>query len=93
MIPTDPRADDGASGARIRLLEPASLAAAALVLLHAVLCWLARPAGILTGQDDVEYLVLGQALREGSYHLLFRVDAQLHAQYPPGYPAMIAVWG
>jgi hypothetical protein len=62
-------------------------------MVHGLACWLARPIGYLTGQDDLEYLALAQALRQGSYHFLFRADAPLHGQYPPGYPAMLAVWG
>jgi hypothetical protein len=65
----------------------------ALLASHIVLAWVSRPPGILTAQDDIEYIVLGQALREGSYRERFRVDAPLHAQYPPGYPALLAVWG
>jgi hypothetical protein len=62
-------------------------------MVHGLACWLARPIGYLTGQDDLEYLALAQALRQGSYHFLFRADAPPHGQYPPGYPAMLAVWG
>lgn len=65
----------------------------ALLVVHGLACWLARPIGYLTGQDDIEYLVLGQSIRHGGYNLLFRVDQPLHAQYPPGYPAMLAIWG
>jgi hypothetical protein len=65
----------------------------ALLASHIVLAWVSRPPGILTAQDDTEYIVLGQSLREGSYRERFRVDAPIHAQYPPGYPALLAVWG
>lgn len=65
----------------------------ALLLIHAAACWLARPIGYLTGQDDIEYVVLGQSLRDFGYNVLFRVDLPVHAQYPPGYPAMLAIWG
>jgi hypothetical protein len=64
-----------------------------LLAIHAVLVWLAREPGILTGQGDVQYIVLGQSLRDGGYHDLFRADRPAHAQYPPGYPALIAAWG
>ena len=66
---------------------------AAVLVLHGVLCWLSRPPGFLVGQDDVEYAVLGQSLRHGGYNLFFRVDSPVHAQYPPGYPAILGVWG
>jgi MFS family permease len=61
--------------------------------LYAVLSWLGRPPALLTGQDDAEYALLGQSVRHGSYQELWRADGRIHAQYPPGYPAMIAVWG
>lgn len=64
-----------------------------LLLVHAGACWFARPIGYLTGQDDLEYVTLGQSLRHGGYSFLFRVDQPLHAQYPPGYPAMLSLWG
>jgi MFS family permease len=69
----------------------ATLAAALGV--HATLAWVGRPPGILTGQDDAQYLMLAQSLRQGGYHELFRVDLPVHALYPPGYPAMLALWG
>ncbi|HUF70793.1 MAG TPA: hypothetical protein VMM79_19245, partial [Longimicrobiales bacterium] len=46
-----------------------------LLMVHGLACWLARPIGYLTGQDDIEYLALAQTLRQGSYHFLFRADA------------------
>jgi hypothetical protein len=63
------------------------------VTLHVVAAWLAREPGILTGQDDAEYIALAQSLRQGGYRELYRVDAPLHRTYPPGYPAALAVWG
>jgi 4-amino-4-deoxy-L-arabinose transferase-like glycosyltransferase len=71
-----------------------AIALMVLVLaLHAVLVWLAREPGLLTREDDIEYMTLAQSLRHGGYNELFRVDAPLHAQYPPVYPALLAVWG
>jgi hypothetical protein len=64
-----------------------------LLAAHAMLAWLGRAPGIMTGQDDAQYLILGQSLRQGGYHELFRIDQPFHALYPPGYPAMLAVWG
>jgi len=63
------------------------------LVVHGALCWLGRPPALLTGQDDAEYALLGQSLRQGGYQELWRADLRPHAQYPPGYPAMIAVWG
>lgn len=70
-----------------------TIAVVVLLVIHGALCWLSRQPGFLTGQDDVEYMALGQSLRHGGYNMLFRVDQPLHAQYPPGYPALLAVWG
>ncbi len=64
-----------------------------VVTLHAVLVWQSRQPGLLTGEDDAEYITLAESLRQGGYNELFRVDTPLHAQYPPVYPAMLAVWG
>jgi hypothetical protein len=64
-----------------------------LLVLHALLCWFSRPAGVITGQDDVEYVSLSQSMRQGGYHEIWRIDAPLHSQYPPGYPALLAAWG
>jgi hypothetical protein len=68
------------------------IAFAAILAAHIALAWLGRSAGIATGQDDVEYIVLSRSLQQGSYSELMRVDAPVHAQYPPGYPALLAVW-
>jgi hypothetical protein len=60
---------------------------------HALLAWLARDPGILTRQDDAIYLILARSIRQGGYHEMFRVDAPVHEQYPPLYPALLALWG
>ncbi len=65
----------------------------ALLAIHVSLAWVSRPPGILLGQDDVEYIVLAQSLREGSYRDSFTIDSPVHGQYPPGYPALLALWG
>jgi hypothetical protein len=69
------------------------IAAAVFITLHIVLAWLGREIGVLTGQDDVEYLSLAESLRHGTYRELFHIGAPFHFQYPPGYPALLAVWG
>lgn len=71
----------------------ASLLAAALIVTHALLAWLARGPGVAAGRDDAKYLLLGRAVRQFSYRELWRLDTPPHAQYPPGYPAAIAMWG
>lgn len=67
--------------------------AAVLLALHALLAWLTRVPGIMTGQDDAKYLLLGRALRHFSYREAWVADHTIHAQYPPGFPAFLAVVG
>ncbi|MEO8619616.1 MAG: hypothetical protein ABI625_01050 [bacterium] len=64
----------------------------ALVLLNVVLSWAARAPGILTGEDDVRYLILGRALKVGQYRELWSPLQPEHHMYPPGYPALLAAW-
>jgi hypothetical protein len=66
---------------------------AAILIAHVVLAWWSRPPGILTGQDDAQYLALAQSLRQGGYYETFRIDNPIHSLYPPGYPLLLAVWG
>jgi hypothetical protein len=61
--------------------------------LHAVAAWLARAIGLLVTQDDARYILLARSLRSGGYYDLFSVDLPAHSLYPPGYPALLAVWG
>ncbi len=67
--------------------------AALLLLLHAALAWGAREPGLLTAQDDARYMLLGRALRDFTYRDLYLVGQPLHGVYPPGLPALLAVWG
>lgn len=70
-----------------------TVGAALLLGMHAVLAWLMRPASIAAGNDDAVYLLLARALRQGHYRELFYLDAPVHSQYPPGYPALLALVG
>lgn len=63
-----------------------------LLVLHATLTYLARPPGIATRQDDAMYLLLAESLADFGYHEIFRTDAPVHRQYPPAYPAALALW-
>lgn len=85
----DPVHTDGASVSTPRAVWYAVLA---LLILHATLAWVGRAPGILTGQDDVRYIVLARALSQGTYRDLLWPDAPLHHMYPPGYPAVLAGW-
>jgi hypothetical protein len=71
----------------------ALVAALALIGLHGALAWIAREPGVLTGQDDAEYILLAESLLDGGYNDLFRVDSPPHRTYPPVYPAALAAWG
>ncbi len=64
-----------------------------MLLLFAVLAWLARPGGISTGQDDAIYLFLARSLRAFGYHDIYHVGNPAHHMYPPGYPALLVVLG
>jgi len=67
--------------------------AAGIILAHAVLGWLGRIPGVSYSNDDAVYLVLADALRHGTYRDLYLVAAPWHTQYPPGWPALLAVVG
>jgi 4-amino-4-deoxy-L-arabinose transferase-like glycosyltransferase len=78
---------------RTRRAHIARAVAIAAVVVHVLAAWLARPPGFLTGQDDAEYSILARSLRGGGYEELHRIDSPTHSTYPPGYPALLAVWG
>ncbi len=67
--------------------------AAVPIAMHALLAWILRIRQLGTGNDDAVYLLLARALREGHYRELFYVGNPLHSQYPPGYPALLALLG
>ncbi len=67
-----------------------SLAAAALLLLHAGLAWVLRVPALTTAQDDAVYLLLARALRHFSYVDLWLVGTPFESLYPPLYPALLA---
>jgi len=71
----------------------AILAAVLLLALHAWLAWQTRIPGLTTGGDDASFLTLARALRDGSYRELWTVGTPVHAMYPPGYPALLALIG
>lgn len=65
--------------------------AAGLLVLFALLAWLASPGGIGTGQDDAIYVFLARSLRSFGYHDLYLVGTPAHNMYPPVYPATLAL--
>src|SRR6185436_3869563 len=64
-----------------------------LLGLHAVLAWIGRMPGVLTGEDEAIYLLLARQLRHFTYKDVFLTGQPMHAMYPPGYPALLALWG
>jgi hypothetical protein len=68
--------------------------ALALTALHIVLGLLLYEPALFPGGDNADYMILGEALRTGEgYRDLHLPGAPLHAKYPPGYPALLAVLG
>ena len=66
-------------------------AAGLILLLHALLAWQTRTAGVTHSNDDALYALLGESLEQFSYREAFRVGTPLHGQYPPAWPALIAI--
>jgi len=64
-----------------------------LLVLHAVLAWLTRAVSIGTGNDDATYVLLARSLRHFQYVDRHLVNMPVHSQYPPGYPAILALFG
>lgn len=91
------RSEPGALRGTAPNARPADVALAAGVLallaLHALLAWWARAPGVLTEADDATYILLAESLRSFAYHDLFEVGEPSHRQYPPGYPALLLLWG
>ncbi len=67
--------------------------AGGLLALHAALAWYLTTPGVGTGNDDAVYLLLARSLREWGYADLFYVGTPAQSQYPPGYPAFLALLG
>src|SRR5262245_59531221 len=71
--------------------RPWLVVAATMVMLHLVLAWLRRAPSLTTMNDDAYYILLARALRAFEYRELFIVGSPIHAQYPPAYPAVLAL--
>lgn len=63
-----------------------------LLALFSVLSWIQRAPALLTRQDDARYLGLARAIRMGTYRDFMWPGAPWHHMYPPGFPALLAVW-
>ena len=66
---------------------------ALLLLVHAGLAWSIRSPAILTDGDDARYYLLGQSIRDFQYANTWEIGRPAHRDYPPGYPAVLALWG
>ena len=65
-----------------------------LLITHATLAWLGRiPAVTPAANDDALYLLLAKSLRAFQYVDQHVVGSPGHAQYPPAYPASLALAG
>lgn len=67
--------------------------AGALLALHAGLAWYGRSPGILPEWDQARYAVLARTLAGFRYVDAYLPDPAVHQLYPPGYPALLALWG
>lgn len=84
---------EGEDRRSVGALSPAAWAGTA-VALHLLLGLLLYDPTLFTGGDNAGYMILGDALRSGRGYLnLHLPDTPLHTQYPPGYPAALAVIG
>ncbi|MFN0179102.1 MAG: hypothetical protein ACKVZ0_09900 [Gemmatimonadales bacterium] len=72
---------------------PVAWAAAALLAVHIGVAFFLRSPGLTTAGDDSTYLLLGRSLRDLQYVDQFLVGAPVEAQYPPLYPATLALIG
>lgn len=57
-----------------------------------MLAWITRSPGIATGRDDAKYILLARSLRHFHYREIWRIGVPPHGEYPPGFPAAIALW-
>ena len=66
---------------------------AVAVVAGALLGWLGRQPPVTLGGDDSTYYLLAEAITGGRYVDVFLPGTPPHAQYPPGFPLLIAgIW-
>jgi hypothetical protein len=58
-----------------------------------VLAWAGRPPGILPEWDQARYAVLGKTAASFRYVDEYLPQPVPHQLYPPGYPALLGIWG
>ena len=72
--------------------ETPGLVLALVVATHLIMGFISSTPAIHTGGDNAAYLSLGQSLvRDGAYNELWHPDSPPHSQYPPVYPALLAM--
>lgn len=76
------------SGAAARV---AWLVPVVLITVFVAVTWVLRAPDITLEGDDALYLLLSESLRDFNYRETFLVGHPTHAQYPPGYPALLAM--
>ncbi|HEX6249929.1 MAG TPA: hypothetical protein VFZ56_00690 [Gemmatimonadaceae bacterium] len=62
-----------------------------LIAVFIGMAWALRAPDITLEGDDALYLLLSESLRDFNYRETFLVGHPTHSQYPPGYPALLAV--
>ena len=67
--------------------------ATTLLAAHGVLAWMLRASMLRTGNDDATYLLLARSLRHFTYRDIHILGTPIHSQYPPAYPALLALTG
>ena len=72
--------------------ETPGLILALVVAVHLIMGFVSSTPAVHTGGDNAAYLSLGQSLvRDGAYNELWHPGSPPHSQYPPVYPAFLAM--
>ena len=72
--------------------ETPGLVLGLVVAIHITMAFISGDPGIHTGGDNAAYVSLAQSLaQDGAYHESWHPGSPPHTQYPPVYPAVLAV--
>ena len=77
----------------MRGLSRATWFALGFAVLHLGLAWMMRDPGFGWGEDNSAFLLLSRELQHFQYRETQDILAPVHARFPPGFPAMLAVVG
>lgn len=77
----------------MKTLSRAQWLALGMALVHLGLTWMMRSPGLGWGEDDAAFLLLSRELQSFQYNETQDILAPIHARFPPGFPAMLAVVG